>query len=253
MPKGHYKRPKRKAYPPKLITEKSQKFVEYITTEKTETYFNPIKSLSAAGYSVKGNPYYTIGRLLCNNNILDGLSKALHKNTVLTEIKGITAKERIWSELESALVECKPWEKQSEDGQTTTTIPGDMTNRIRVIELMGKFHQLWSDKVTISVETYEKMSEEHMHELLELSKLRHLRSSSVVEAEFAEPGSSDSRLLQGYSEPILDGMSIQDTVGIDYGSQAITDNEPVFPVSTDDNDSNDNDLQSSESDNLNPT
>jgi hypothetical protein len=228
MPKGHYKRPKRKAYPPKLITEKSQKFVKYITSENTETYFNPVKSLAAAGYNVKGNPYYTIGRLLCNNNILNGLQTALHKTSVLTEIKGITAKERIWSELEAALIECKPREIQGKDGETER-IPGDMTNRLRVIELMGKFHQLWSDKVTISVESYEKMTSEHLAELRELSKLRLLGNGPITEAALIEPESTKSddntgpvetdginpAILQGYSSPVPYDNDIPDMVGDD--------------------------------------
>jgi hypothetical protein len=227
MPKGHYKRPKLRNYPQKLTTEKSQKFVKYITSENTETYFNPVKSLAAAGYNVKGNPYYTIGRLLCNQNILNGLQTALHKSTVLTEIKGITAKERIWNELEAALIECKP--REIEINGETERIPGDMTNRLRVIELMGKFHQLWSDKVTISVESYEKMTSEHLAELRELSKLRLLGNGPITDATLNAPrlienddnrgpdnqGGIDSTLLQGPSMPFTEQESIQDAVGDD--------------------------------------
>jgi phage terminase small subunit len=227
MPKGHYKRPKLRNYPQKLTTEKSQKFVEYITKENTETYFNPIKSLIAAGYSQKQNAYYTIGRLLCNNNILNGLQTALHKNTVLTEIKGITAKERIWNELEAALIECKP--REIELNGEIVRLPGDMTNRLRVIELMGKFHQLWSDKVTISVESYEKMTSEHLAELRELSKLRLLGNGPITEALLNAPrliesgdnsgpdnqGGIDSTLLQCPSMPFTEQESIQDAVGDD--------------------------------------
>jgi hypothetical protein len=128
-----------------------------------------------------------------------------------------------------------------------------MTNRIRVIELMGKFHQLWSDKVTISVETYEKMSEEHMHELLELSKLRHLRSGSVIDAELSDSAESNQPLLQGCSEAIADDAGIQDAGGEDGDSQDISDNSTVSHETLNDNNSNDNDLQSNESDNPSAT
>jgi hypothetical protein len=169
------------------------------------------------------------------------------------EMRQESAKQRIWGELEEALSECKT--------------SGDMTNRLRVIELMGKFHQLWSDKVTISVETYEKMSEEHMHELLELSKLRHLRSGCVIDDQLTEPASTtiddntgpvdchgiDTMLLQGQSDAIADDAGIPDVAGDSSDSQVISDNDTVSHETLNDNNSNNNDLQSNESDNPNAT
>jgi hypothetical protein len=197
------------------LTEKQQLFVNNLTNPTSKTFSNLVTSLQSAGYKHGNNPKALAVRLLANQNILDGLLKHVNKLAASCVIRQESAKERIWQELEEALSECKT--------------SGDMTNRLRVIELMGKFHQLWSDKVTISVETYEKMSEEHMTELLELSKLRHLRSGSVIDAQLTEPALTtiddntglddckgvDTMLLQGQSEAIVSDDDIQDAVGDD--------------------------------------
>jgi phage terminase small subunit len=198
---------------PKELTEKQRLFITHLSDHTSKTFANITRSLQAAGYKHGKSPEATAIRLLANKRVLEGLIKGVVKTSNVTLIRQESAKERIWQELEEALSECKT--------------SGDMTNRLRVIELMGKFHQLWSDKVTISVETYEKMSEEHMHELLELSKLRHLRSGSIVDAQLTEPASTtiddnsgpvdcqgiDSAFIQGCSDAIADDAGIQAVVG----------------------------------------
>jgi hypothetical protein len=146
------------------ITEKQQAFIAHLTDNTSSSYANITKSLQAAGYKHGRNPEATAIRLLANRRVLAELIKRTGKAAQSSLIRAESAKERIWQELEDALIVCKS--------------SSDMTNRLRVIELMGKFHQLWSDKVTISVETYEKMSTEHMAELRELSKLRLLGSNA---------------------------------------------------------------------------
>jgi hypothetical protein len=146
------------------ITEKQQAFISHLTDNTSSSYANITKSLQAAGYKHGRNPEATAIRLLANRRVLAELIKRTGKAAQSSLIRAESAKERIWQELEEALIVCKS--------------SNDMTNRLRVIELMGKFHQLWSDKVTISVETYEKMSTEHMAELRELSKLRLLGSNA---------------------------------------------------------------------------
>ena len=122
-----------------------------------------------------------------------------------------------------------------------------MTNRLRVIELMGKFHQLWSDKVTISVESYEKMSTEHLSELRELSQLRLLGNGRVIGAEFNTPAAGagdDHPLLPDCFGPVSMDMEPQDVVGADCNDQTISDDATVSRGTIDCNDSIDNDLQS---------
>jgi hypothetical protein len=197
------------------LTEKQQLFINNLTNPTSKTFSNLVTSLQSAGYKHGNNPKALAVRLLANQNILDGMLKHVNKLAATTIIRQESAKERIWQELEEALSECKS--------------SGDMTNRLRVIELMGKFHQLWSDKVTISVESYEKMTTEHLAELRELSKLRLLGNGPITEAALIEPESTESddntgpvetdgvdpAILQGYSRPVPYDNDIQDVVGDD--------------------------------------
>jgi hypothetical protein len=171
--------------------------------------------MQTAGYKHGNSPKLTAINLLANQNILTAILTGVQKAQKYGLIRQETAKEKIWNELEDALSECKT--------------SGDMTNRLRVIELMGKFHQLWSDKVTISVESYEKMTSEHLAELRELSKLRLLGNGPITEAVLNTPrlienddnrgpdnqGGIDSMLLQCPSMPFTEQEGIQDAVGDD--------------------------------------
>jgi hypothetical protein len=163
---------------PKELTEKQRLFITHLSDHTSKTFANITKSLQAAGYKHGKSPEATAIRLLANRRVLEGLIKGVVKTSNVTLIRQESAKERIWQELEEALSECKS--------------SGDMTNRLRVIELMGKFHQLWSDKVTISVESYEKMTTEHLAELRELSKLRLLGNGPITEAALIEPESTET-------------------------------------------------------------
>jgi phage terminase small subunit len=206
---------KGRQYTPKELTEKQKKFVECLTNTKSETFSNIVKSMQTAGYKHGNSPKLTAINLLANQNILTAILTGVQKAQKYGLIRQETAKEKIWNELEDALAECKT--------------SGDMTNRLRVIELMGKFHQLWSDKVTISVESYEKMTSEHLAELRELSKLRLLGNGPITDATLNAPrlienddnrgpdnqGGIDSTLLQGPSMPFTEQESIQDMVGDD--------------------------------------
>jgi phage terminase small subunit len=206
---------KGRQYTPKELTEKQQLFITCLLDTKSDTFANTVKSLQKAGYKHGRSPEATAIRLLANQNILQSLLLSVHKTGQISLIRAESAKERIWQELEEALAECKT--------------SGDMTNRLRVIELMGKFHQLWSDKVTISVESYEKMTSEHLAELRELSKLRLLGNGPITEALLNAPrliesddnsgpdnqGGIDSTLLQCPSMPFTEQESIQDAVGDD--------------------------------------
>jgi phage terminase small subunit len=229
---------RRRAYTPKELTEKQKMFVEKLTDTKSDTFANIVKAMQTAGYKHGNSPRLTAINLLANQNILTAILTGVQKAQKYGLIRQETAKEKIWNELEEALIECKPREKQSETGEIVT-IPGDMTNRLRVIELMGKFHQLWSDKVTISVETYEKMTSEHLAELRELSKLRLLGSN-------AEP-------IQACFETVSVDMDIPDIACDSIEQQDIINNTPVSHETLDVKYSDDNDLQSNESDNANAT
>jgi hypothetical protein len=207
------------------ITEKQQAFISHLTDNTSSSYANITKSLQAAGYKHGRNPEATAIRLLANRRVLAELIKRTGKAAQSSLIRAESAKERIWQELEEALIVCKS--------------SSDMTNRLRVIELMGKFHQLWSDKVTISVETYEKMTSEHLAELRELSKLRLLGSN-------AEP-------IQACFETVSVDMDIPDIACDSIEQQDIINNTPVSHETLDVKYSDDNDLQSNESDNANAT
>jgi phage terminase small subunit len=210
---------KGRQYTPKELTEKQQLFITCLLDTKSDTFANTVKSLQKAGYKHGRSPEATAIRLLANQNILQSLLLSVHKTCQISLIRAESAKERIWQELEEALLECKT--------------SGDMTNRLRVIELMGKFHQLWSDKVTISVESYEKMTTEHLAELRELSKLRLLGNGPITEALLNAPRliENDDNSgpvkwatkepdivlppLQGLLGPFTEQESIQDAVGDD--------------------------------------
>jgi hypothetical protein len=206
---------KGRQYQPKELTEKQQLFITNLTDIKSDTFANIVKSMQNAGFKHGRSPEATAIRLLANRYVLKGLIEHTSKIRESSLIRAESAKERIWQELEEALTECKT--------------SGDMTNRLRVIELMGKFHQLWSDKVTISVESYEKMTSEHLAELRELSKLRLLGNGPITEAVLNAPrliesgdnsgpdnqGGIDTALLQCPSMPFTEQESIQDVAGVD--------------------------------------
>jgi hypothetical protein len=205
----------------KELTEKQQKFINNLTNPCSGHFANLTTSLQDAGYKHGRNPKALAVRLLANQNILEGMLTHVNKLAASTIIRAETAKEKIWIELESALNDCKS--------------TGDMTNRIRVIELMGKFHQLWSDKVTISVESYEKMSAEHLAELRELSQLRLLGNGSIMPATFDIPASATiddnispdlqpgigTDLLHDCFWPVSCETHTQDTGGADNTAQTI--------------------------------
>lgn len=210
---------------PDKLTEKQQSFVNNLMNEGSETFADIVKSLIASGYKHGREPKITAVNLLANRNILNALllrANALNKTSI---IRAESAKERIWQELEEALSDCKT--------------AGDMTNRIRVIELMGKYHDLWQNKLTVSIESCPVLSAEDRKYLAELSRL-HLASGTP-------------KLIDACFSPVSEPIGAQDVVGDGDDTQAISDNQVDDCTVDGDNTSNINDLQSNESESLNAT
>jgi hypothetical protein len=186
------------------LTIPQRTFVTNLTDVTSPTFGNFTEAFLTTGLKHGRSTEATAIRMLANKNVLNVLCNHVELNRKEAAIRQETAKERIWRELEHLLTSCK--------------IHTDHTNWAKAIELMGKFHQLWSDKVTISVETYEKMSTEHMAELRELSKLRLLGSN-------AEPIQA---CFETVSRETLD-IETQDIVGDDDK----TDNTSIDTVHND--------------------
>ena len=162
--------------PYEKLSEKQKAFIDNLMNEGSETFGDIVSSLIASGYKYGKEPRSIALRLLANRNVLNALLTRANALSKASIIRQETAKERIWRELEEALVDCKAAK--------------DMTNRIRVIELMGKYHDLWSNKLTVTIDESPALSAEDRKYLAELSRL-HLASGTpeLIDACFCEPAS----------------------------------------------------------------
>lgn len=212
-------------YTPRELTAKQQLFIDCLTNTKSDTFADITKSMQTAGYKHGSNPKITAVNLLANQNILQSLLLGIHKTQQISIIRQETAKERIWRELEEALTECKT--------------ASDMTNRLRVIDMMGKYHDLWSNKLTVCVEQSTVLSVEDRKYLAELSRL-HLASGTP-------------QLIEACFSAVNSDIDVQDAVCDSIGTPAISDNDTDNTDTIDCNNSNDNELQSNESDNPSAT
>lgn len=199
------------------LTNKQRQFIELLTDEKGDCFLSPVKAMEQSGYKSggkSGDKKQIAARVLSSKTILYHLLQTSKERRLIADIRQETAKERIWRELEAALTDCKAG--------------NDMTNRLRVIDMMGKFHQLWSDKNVVSIEVSRQLSDSYLKELRELSKLS--MSGSVIDAELSDQ-SVATRLLQGQSGVVSSPCDIQDVVS-----------------STDRNDHNSDDIDKSSND-----
>lgn len=214
------------------LTDKQRAFISNLTDTNASTFADVVKSMIAAGYKHGREPRVTAINLLANKNILSGLLSNVQAISRTCLIRQETAKERIWQELELCLSDCKT--------------SADMTNRIRVIELMGKFHQLWSDKTTVNIIETRELSDERR------SFLRRIASTIVMESCLLPAGDgiiSPGPLQDGIIgdkplpevEPTID-IETQDVVGVCDDAQTITDDDTVSRDTIDYNDSNGNGL-----------
>jgi hypothetical protein len=176
-----------------VITERQQKFVENITNINSDTYCDVIKSCTAAGYSEKGNPVQRAVKVLASKTVLKLLMEHSSHLNRMEFIREEMTREKFQQELYIFLQACKDSE--------------DRTNWKGALELFGKFQQFLTERHLLTTERAEEMTDEQARELLELSKYRHLRSGSIIDAQLTEPA-----LLEN-----VDNMRPEDIQGIDAG------------------------------------
>jgi len=182
MPKGQRTKGK--------IPEMQKRFVDALLDFESPTLGNLVESMRLAGYKMDEMkfPETNAAKLLCKKTVLKLAIDKMHRVQDIQSVRNLSAKERIWFELEELLRSCK--------------LAKDHTNWAKAIDLMGKFHQLWSEKQVFSVEIVREMSAEYRKELEEIAKARLLAAptiEAILEADKA-PQVIDTQYLVGASD-----------------------------------------------------
>lgn len=216
---------KKLAQKPEDLTEAQRLFYLNLTDVKSPTFGNLTETFKTTGLKHGRKPEASAMRMLANRNVLNVLCNWVNtkqQNAFLTQEIN---KEYVLKELRDALGDCKK--------------AADMTNRIRVLELFGKYLDLWSNKLTVSIEQSPVLSDEDRKYLAELSRLHLARGTQ--------------QLIEACFQPNSEQIQPQAVAFDGNAKQAISDNGADIAVNADDNTSNDNDLQSNESDNPSAT
>jgi hypothetical protein len=192
------------------LTVAQRTFVTNLTTVTSPTFGNLTQTFISTGLKYGRCPDTSAMRLLANKNILNVLCNWIDtKQNNAFAISEIN-KEYVLQELRLALIDCKSTQ--------------DMTNRIRVLELFGKYLDLWSNKLTVSIEQSPVLSVEDRKYLAELSRL-HLATGTP-------------QLIEACFNPVTSDNDTQDTVGsdnIDNQSSIVTvDNDTQVLDNTED-------------------
>jgi hypothetical protein len=162
------------------LTVAQRTFVTNLTDVKSPTFGNLTQTFVSTGLKYGRCPDTSAMRLLANKNVLNVLCNWIDKKQnnafAISEIN----KEYVLQELREALGDCKS--------------AGDMTNRIRVLELFGKYLDIWSNKLTVSIEQSPVLSVEDRKYLAELSRL-HLASGTpqLIDACFNANSDTDTQ------------------------------------------------------------
>jgi hypothetical protein len=192
MPKGQRTKGK--------IPEMQKRFVDALLDFESPTLGNLVESMKAAGYHLDNfcKPETRAARLLCKKTVLKLAIEKMHRVQDIQSVRNLSAKERIWFELEGLLKSCKEAK--------------DHASWAKAIDLMGKFHQLWSEKQVFSVEIVREMSAEYRKELEEIAKARLLAAptiEAILEADKA-PQVIDTQYLvdtsdnQNHNSPVTE-------------------------------------------------
>jgi hypothetical protein len=153
------------------LTIPQRTFVTNITDPTTATFANFTQAFLSTGLKYGKNPSNQAIRMLANRNVLNVLCNWVNTKQENATVSAEINKEYVLQELREALIDCKS--------------TGDMTNRIRVLELFGKYLDIWSNKLTVSIEQSPVLSVEDRKYLAELSRL-HLATGTpqLIEACF---------------------------------------------------------------------
>jgi hypothetical protein len=203
------------------LTEKQQAFVTNLTDPtvntdpKTSTLHKLVPAMLRAGFKTGHKPEATAVRLLANKKVLKAVLAGVSHSAEMIDIRAEMTREMFQKELYQFL----NWAKKREDGPAWKG----------ALELFGKFMSYLTERHLITTERAEEMTDEQARELLELSKYRHLRSGSVIDAQLTDSASTtiddnsgpvdcqgiDTMLLQGQSEAIASDDDIPDVAGDD--------------------------------------
>lgn len=211
MPKGIPKKVK-------VLTDKERMFVQCLTDMKSDTFFNPVKSLDTVGYNPGRNRTETACKILIRPHIIQALKKAntelFHDQRVQVEY----SRQWLWNELLELLQACKEAK--------------DRTNWGSTLYKMGEIHAAWVQKLIIQPERAQELSETTKKEALELARLRLLQQSSPIESEF---------------EQTQNNTVSRETISLDtqpvVGTEAIISNDLSGPEQEIDKSIDDNQLQ----------
>lgn len=185
------------------IADMQKRFVDALLDPESPTLGNLVESMKGAGYKVENiqRPETKAAKLLCTKSVLKIAVNKMQRVQDIQSVRDLSAKERIWFELEELLKSCK-------DAK-------DHTNWAKAIDLMGKFHQLWTERQSFSVEIVREMSVEYRKELEIIAQAR-LLAAPMIEAHYdgqKQPQVIDTQYLVGASD------------NIDNNSDAADDNE----------------------------
>jgi hypothetical protein len=153
------------------LTVAQRTFVTNLTTVTSPTFGNLTQTFISTGLKYGQKPEASAMRLLANKNVVNVLCNWVDTKQKTSLAVSEINKEYVLQELRLALIDCKSTR--------------DMTNRIRVLELFGKYLDLWSNKLTVSIEQSPVLSVEDRKYLAELSRL-HLATGTpqLIEACF---------------------------------------------------------------------
>lgn len=182
------------------LTDKQKTFVNLFSNPDSECFLNVLKSAENAGYSQKHKHHNTKMQAACkvlvSKTVLKALFTKAQDNAENALIKAEYSRQWLWGEILEFLADCKAAK--------------DRANWARALELAGRLHSAWADKITVSIEKAKELDDTEKQYAKKLARYSLIDAENIVkDAEF-------------------EGADIQDIVS-QLDQKSIIDNGIVYP------------------------